>query len=343
MNSVIFGEKEISSTVLKFKKKIIAFSEKKESLEWAFPSGDKAQCDTYFLRTKLGMLLVAVPEKWPGRQAHLFSLNYEGGILSPDVEINIPDNLDRKVSGAYVKNGKRLSICHRGGFTAFRGKIPKEISMAFFSKWLISTEDYDKNNELISVASLESSSLANDIAEFVSAVSDMKIQFKSGCFEQEGSISLASWDDKDEFEGKKSSGNSSKPKDYEYLHGPLCNSLRRYLKSIVRDKIGLEAFSNNNVDVAIVEEKSNKATVIFEVKTSASLSSQLYSAYGQLSYYKYKYGTPRTDLFLVLPLESKDDLRCESFFISLGVQIIFGEKDKFMSSSGESLKDILCV
>jgi len=346
MKSVITNRKELSSSVIVFQKRIASLADRMQSMEWAFPNGEKVRCATYSVSTDLGQLLVAVPNKWKGRQAHLFALNHDSGALAPDVEINIPDGLDRKVSGAYVKSGKNVLICHRGVFTAYRGRIPKEISLAYFEKWLVAVEDDDREARLISVASLESNSFANDIAEFVSAVAEMKEQFKSDNKPpptvKERSFN---WRDGTEFEGKKASGTSAPPKDYEYLHGPLCNALRRQMMKLVKNLPTVAVLSNMNIDVAIVDAKSRVAIAIFEVKTSASLSGQLYSAHGQLRYYKHRYGKGTTELFLVLPKEVEGQMNSLDFFRGEGIEVIYGEKEKFISSSGRSFAEIVsrCV
>lgn len=341
MKSVITNRKDLSSSIATFQKRIASLAHEQKPIEWAFPNGDKAKCSTYSLATDLGELLVAVPKKWQGRQAHLFALNYEGGTLAPDVEINIPDGLDRKVSGAYVRSGNATLICHRGGFTAYRGKIPKDVSLAHFEKWLISVDDEGRQASLISVAAMESNSLANDIAEFVSSVAEMKSLFKSG---EETSVAGErdpNWHDGMEFEGKKVSGKSRPRKDYEYLHGPLCNALCRQLKILVKKSPAVNVLSNKNVDVAIVNVKSNRAIAIFEVKTSASLSGQLYSAHGQLAYYKHKYGGAETSLFLVLPKETEEEMDSLEFFKNSGVQVIYGEKESFTPLSGGTLSQVV--
>mgnify|MGYP000870985250 CR=1 FL=1 len=343
MKTIISNRSEASSAVAKFKRCAESAATGSRVTEWAFPNGEKAKCETYTVQTVLGELLVAIPKKWNDRQAHLFALNHPGGALAPDVEINIPDTLDRKVSGAYVKNGKEILICHRGGFTAYRGKIPKEISHAYFSKWMYEVRDGDRDSSMIGVASLGSPSMADDIAEFVAAVSEMKTQFKAG---ESVSAELpertkAAWRDAKEYEGKKKSSGVSDPKDYEYLHGPLCNALRRQLKRNVSGNKELIVLSNQNVDVAIVNAASGKALAIFEVKTSASLSRQLYSAVGQLAYYKHKYGTSETAIYLVLPKESFNELRCEEFLTSIGIGIIYGEKESFTLGGSVSLKELV--
>lgn len=249
------------------------------------------------------------------------------------------------MSGAYVQSGENVLICHRGGFTAYRGKIPKKLSMAYFEKWLVSVEDDDRRASFISITSLESNSLANDIAEFVSAVSEMKAAFKAAMPLPTAKAQNCNWRDGVEFEGEKASGESSPPKEYEYLHGPLCNALRRQLKKLVKKLPTVHVLSNNNIDVAIVDAKSEMAVAIFEVKTSASLSGQLYSAHGQLAYYKHRYGKATTALFLVLPMEAEGQMNSIDFFQGSGIEVIYGEKELFIPSSGRALSEVVnqCV
>lgn len=343
MKFIVTNKKDIASSVAIFKKKISALSETPEKREWTFPNGTKDIFLTYAITTNLGELSVAIPKRTESGQNHYFAL---GDKLTPAVEVNIPMGLNRKVSGAYVKHGKQILICHRGRFTAYRGPIRKEISFAYFEKWLVTVEDNDKQSSLITITSLESSSLANDIAEFVSAVSDMKAQIKDGVHITQAEVhSKYGWRDSYEYEGIKSAGKSTVPKDYEYLHGPLCNALYRNLKELIASHVGFDVHNNANIDVAIVNKKSKKAVAIFEVKTSASLSGQLYSAHGQLNYYKYKCGEDGTNLILVLPEETKKQMINLDFFRSEGIDLLYGLNEEFTSSDGKSLSEIvkMCI
>lgn len=346
MKTVITSRTEAQDAAAKFKKCISASATESKALEWVFPNGEKVTCTTYIVPTSLGTLSIAIPKEWNGRQAHLFALNHPGGTLAPDVEINIPDSIDRKVSGAYVKSGKDILICHRGGFTAYRGKIRKEVSHAYFSKWMYDVRDGDKDARMIGVASLGSPSMSDEIAEFVAAVSDMKSQFKAGAA-VEGDApnkSKPAWRDSDEYEGSKKAA-ASEIKDYEYLHGPLCNSLNRSLKKLVSGMAGVAVLSNRNVDVALVDVDSGKAWAIFEIKTSASLSAQLYSAVGQLAYYRHRYGGKNTKTYLVLPSETRSELQCGEFLSGIDVGLIFGKNESFQPDDFSSLSDLVseCV
>ncbi|MDU8459291.1 hypothetical protein [Pseudomonas syringae group sp. J254-4] len=318
--------------------------------EWAFPSGDRAPCRTYALETDLGEMLFAVPPPWDGRQAHLFKLNYQGGTLSPDAEINIPDGLNRKVSGALVStSGGETLICHRGTFTAFRGRVPRADALEHFHDWLMEVDDDGKTADVIAVSSTNSPSIANDIAEFLFKVKRLKEQRKaeseddaegSGKALDDEDESGAKWRGQEEFEGTKSYTRGQDTCEYQYLHGPLCNALHRKLDELVEGYSELKV-GKHQVDLALVDKATDKAKVIFEVKTSDSMSAQLYTAFGQLAYYRHCFGSAETKLFLVLPTRTASDFAAAEFFAQANIQVLFGEAGIFENIEGESLEEIL--
>ncbi|WP_225903927.1 hypothetical protein [Pseudomonas shirazica] len=350
MVQVITANARLRRGIRSLQKSLIDQAEPRGIEEWAFPSGDKAPCRTYALETDLGEMLFAVPPPWHGRQAHLFKLGYDGGTLSPDAEINIPDGLNRGVSGVLVAapQGETL-ICHRGTFTAFRGRVPRQYAFEHFHDWLIEVDDDGKTADVIAVSSTNSPSIANDIAEFLFKVKRLKEQRKAelggdaqaadeAIDDEDGSG--AKWREQEEFEGSKSYTPSSDTCEYQYLHGPLCNALHRKLDELVEGHPELKV-GKHQVDLALVDKATEKAKVIFEVKTSASMSAQLYTAFGQLAYYKHRYGEANTKLILVLPTGTASDFAAAEFFAQANIQVVFGEAGVFESSKGESLEEML--
>lgn len=350
MVQVITANARLRRGIRSLQKALIDQAELRGIKEWAFPSGDKAPCRTYALETDLGEMLFAVPPPWHGRQAHLFKLGYDGGTLSPDAEINIPDGLNRGVSGLLVAapQGETL-ICHRGTFTAFRGRVPRQYAFEHFHDWLIEVDDDGKTADVIAVSSTSSPSIANDIAEFLFKAKRLKEQRKA---ELGGDVeaadeandgedeSGAKWREQEEFEGSKSYTPSSDTCEYQYLHGPLCNALHRKLDELVEGHPELKV-GKHQVDLALVEKATEKARVIFEVKTSALMSPQLYTAFGQLAYYKHRFGKADTKLILVLPTSTASDFAAAEFFAQANIQVLFGEAGDFESSKGESLEELL--
>ncbi|MDH4430202.1 MULTISPECIES: hypothetical protein [Pseudomonas] len=350
MVQVITANARLRRGIRSFQQALIDQAELLGKREWAFPSGDRAPCRTYALETNLGEMLFAVPPPWDGRQAHLFKLRYEGGTLSPDAEINIPDGLNRKVSGALVSasEGETL-ICHRGTFTAFRGRVPRADAFEHFQDWLMEVDDDGRSADVIAVSSTNSPSIANDIAEFLFKVKELKDQRKAELEDEaeDSDVALdgddesgANWRGQEEFEGSKSYTPSGAPCEYQYLHGPLCNALHRKLDELIDGHPELRV-GKHRVDLALVDRATDKARVIFEVKTSASMSTQLYTAVGQLAYYRHCFGNADTKLILVLPASTASDFAAAEFFDDANIQVLFGEAGVFENSKGESLEKVL--
>ncbi|HEY6084818.1 MAG TPA: hypothetical protein VIU63_05445 [Nitrospira sp.] len=192
---------------------------------------------------------------------------------------------------------------------------------------------------MIPVASLSSRSLTNDIVAFVRAVIDLKNKFKTG-----GAAKVTSttkWREGKESEGRKKGRRSAAEFEYEYLHGPVCNALQTAFKKLPGAGKDFVVRRNKQVDLALVQRE--KPIAIFEVKTSASLSKQLYSAIGQLLYYRRKYGGPETKLFLVLPsVAVPRGFPHSKFFDSLDVYVVFvDDNGSFYLSNSKTLRAIL--
>ncbi|POP76460.1 hypothetical protein [Pseudomonas syringae] len=346
---VITAKTELRKETRLFQQALIAQAHSQGNREWAFPSGDRADCITYTLQTDLGEMLFAVPPPWDGRQAHLFKLNHEGGTLFPDAEINIPYELNRRVSGVLAADddGQTL-VCHRGTFTAFRGRVPRVKALKHFESWVQDFDDSGSWAVMISVTSTASPSIADDIGEFVREVKRLKEQVKAEA-QSDPAVDVSQdleektdreWRNNDEYEGDKSATTNPGTRDYTYLHGPLSNALRRKLNLFVSDHPDIEV-GNHQVDVALVDRASGKAKAIFEVKTSTSMSAQLYSGFGQLAYYKHLFGTAETKLYLVLPESTSSDFTAGEFFAKANIHVIFGHAGVFRGKDGQSLEEML--
>ena len=334
MAQVIEQEKSVRSAIKKFRKIIEDASFENEVFQWAFPNGVKADIETYKLNTHHGTLGVGIPKgQWNARVPHLFTLSLDASTLSPDVEINIPLSLDRNVSGVYVKNGKDIWLCSRGMFTAYRGKIKRELTFSHFDKWLLEVRDADRTASIIPIAALTSPDIANQIANFVISVNNLKEKYKKS--ENAGaSVITTAWNDSLEFEGTKNKSSTEADTEYVYLHGPMCNELQRQLEQI-NSKRNRSVAKNKNIDVAIIEK--DRAVAIFEVKTSFSLSEQLYKGIGQLLSYRHYYGTPETELFLVIPSVKSNKKKLSTLMDELGIHLVESKKNGFFLSNGDEL------
>lgn len=340
MKRVIDNPEKIKTAISFFRKRIGDLAGKTRDLEWGFPNGDRSVYPTYTIQSHLGPLQIGVPKFWDNRAPHLFRFVKDEGPPSPDVEINIPNKLDRQISGVYIAEGKSIWLCSRGSFTAYRGKIPYEIVFSHFEKWIVEVQDGERFSQVISVGSLDSPSLSNDLADFVQAVLNLKKNYKEGGKIENLPDKL--WNSGEEFEGRKKHSSNRESRDYEYLHGPLCNQLKQKLETILQANTEYVVKRNKHVDAAVVEVRNRKARILFEVKTSTDLSGQLYSAIGQLFFYKHLYGINQSLLALVLPSEcKKESQEVGSFLKRLGIILLFGNGGMFKTSSGKTLESIV--
>lgn len=335
-------KEENSRAVNKFRERLHEIAHNLTDMEWGFPNGDRHIYPTYSIQTYLGEIQIGVPEFWNTTVPHLIRFTKEQGPPSPDVEINIPSEHNRKVSGVYVQSGNENWLCSRGSFTAFRGQIKRDFTLKHFEKWIIQIDDKNKPANVILVCSINSPKIADDIATFVAAVMELKKLYKERFLAQMPNATLSlpvKGDVGQEFEGFKTGGGGSRS-EYEYLHGPLCNQLITYLKIVTNSNHSVFVHKNSNIDVGIFDNVSRTASAIFEVKTSALPSAQVYAAIGQLHYYKYVYGHLKTKLYLVLPLNGKSS-KTEKFVESLNIYVVYGESGNFTFPNGMSLsKDL---
>ena len=336
-------KKENKKAIALFQKRLKGICPRPEKLEWGFPNGERAKYLTYKIATYLGEIQIGVPEpeSWRSRIPHLVRFSKEQGPPSPDVELNIPIDHNRKVSGLYASSNGEIWLCSRGSFTAYRGQIKRDITFSYFDKWLNEIDDAGKIINVIPVCSLSSPTFANDIATFVAAVLELKELYKK---EQEAEqptsrvspFGKVLWGIGKEYEGTKQIGRKESA-EYEYLHGPLCNQLKSYLEEAVSGSKITLVTKNVHIDVALVSQKSGKASAIFEVKTAALPSNQIYTAVGQVLYYRNLYGDAGTKLYLVLPLSSKST-DTEEFAQSISINILYGDSGKFVLSNGRNFK-----
>jgi hypothetical protein len=288
MREILTRKRDIAAAVGEFRRAVAAVASLRRKAEWVFPNGERAVLETYSITTRGGRLLVGLPVRGARRVMHLFHLDRDEGVLTPDVELNVPATLDRKSSGVYLRDGKNWMLATRGGFSAYRGKIARELVFRHFDKWLIEARDGDGVAQVIPVAALTSPALGDDLIEFVQAVVRLKAVHKQG-----GDVRYA-WRDDDV------RSIPSDPIALDHLHGPLCSALEARLAAMTHMNDRYAVCRNRELDVALVETRANRARAIFEIETSIS-PSVLQAAVGKLLYGRHAYGDANTLLFLVLP------------------------------------------
>ena len=85
----------------------------------------------------------------------------------------------------------------------------------------------------------------------------------------------------------------------------------------------------------------DKASAIFEVKTSHSLSEQLYKGIGQLLSYKHRFGNAETKLFLVVPFININKTKLILLLEDLGIYLIESKESEFFLPNGVNLNEFL--
>jgi hypothetical protein len=213
-------------------------------------------------------------------------------------------------------------------FNAYRGRIKEEDALEYVGNRAVVLQADKGERRALPVVALDSPNFIDDLEGFVERVLALKEYFKTGLetgdttrlTRSESRAQMWPWNDTAEFEGIKSL-DARGPVSYEYLHGPLCNRLSTALRAWTRDRFDVR--STKNIDSAIVGS-GGIARAIFEVKTSGSLSEQLYKAVGQLLHYSWKRGNEDTLLCLILPGEVKAEASHASIFLATqGIHVAY--------------------
>lgn len=337
---VLVGPNEITFAIKSFRKMIKEKFKGPLISHRTFPQGERVKVEEYWADTKYGKLAIALPlEDWDNRVPHLITLG-SSDATAPDVELNIPLGLDRRVSGVYVKINEDIWLCSRGSFTSYRSAIKKDLALSHFTKWLITVQDVDRDTDVIPIGAISSPYIVNQILEFVQHVKKLKQIHKNDIDTTE--VTDNKWREPGEFEGDIDRQNRASHITYEYLHGPICNTLTEYLKNSKEiNNLLYRIKSNRKIDAALVNNKE-KAVIIFEIKTSPSFSEQLYKGIGQLFAYRAEYGNETTSLFMILPEDSTDiSKKLESLLSAMGIYLYIAREDSFVNLKGEPLYELV--
>jgi len=92
------------------------------------------------------------------------------------VEINIPFQLNRRVSGLYAKdmNSKKVCLFHRGRLAGGRKGIGKKAFLEWYPKDTIDVIEDDQVIEALLVTNLQDESFIDDLSKFVEQVSEFR-------------------------------------------------------------------------------------------------------------------------------------------------------------------------
>ncbi|MFM0239879.1 hypothetical protein [Paraburkholderia phytofirmans] len=330
----ISAASQVSDAAQKLRDKVRGLADRRHDKAWSTPGGNRAVHETYVLRGREHDIYVGIHEDGSrvDTYAHLFLLLEHGAkpasTLSPNAEINVSKSGSKGPGGVFAVDGDAIVVCRRPTFNSFRGKIRKLDTLGFLGSLAIPIRSGKQEEKVLPVVSLDSPTFIDDIETFVLRALAIKEHFKSAGVKDRGVPPVDvdriaekwPWNDNSEFEGVKTL--DVRPSvSYEYSHGPLCNRLSKTLRGWATERFHVRG--TQNIDTAIVGS-DGLAKVIFEVKTSGSLSEQLYKAIGQLFHYRSKRGDDGTILCLVLPGEVKPDAKhANVFFETLGIHVFY--------------------
>ncbi|MFM2473058.1 hypothetical protein [Burkholderia cenocepacia] len=344
---------QLSDATEKLRDKVKSLAYRQQDVAWSTPGGNRGVYETYVLRARAHDIYVGIHEDGPrvDTYAHLFLLLEHGAkpasTVSPSAEINVSKSGSKRPGGLFAADGDRIVLCRRPTFNSFRGPIPKVETLEFLGNYAVPVRSGKQEAKVLPVVSLESRTFIDDLENFVLRALAVKEHFKAAPDTIRGATPVEidriaeKWPDNDsaEFEGVKTLDARSAVS-YEYLHGPLCNRLSATLRDWAVPRFYVRR--TQNIDTAIVGS-DGFARAIFEVKTSGSLSEQLYKAIGQLYHYRSKRGNERTILCLVLPEEVKSDAaHAGAFLKTLGIHVFYEiGPGAYALADGSTLREFL--
>lgn len=308
---------------------------------WNFPGGGGERLRTWY-RKGSDPLTVAIGSNkiWKTRTPILISRKPLKSVMTPDVEVNIPTangNPNRSVNGCFCIAGPgSFVLCHRGnGFTIAKSRISKDRVHEYFQKWLVKIQDSEVESWMIPVGPVNS-----DIVDQLSMFTDEVLSLKERWSGQgRGANVVDSWRDKLHFPKKIERIVTASRTSREYRHGPIQTALKRKLLEVL-DRSRCRVVLNNQVDLGILQ--GEKLVSIFEIKTD--LGDQLYTGIGQLIVYRHYFGSTKTRLFLVVPVDvrkSGDFSEVGTLLGKMGINCLVRDGNKIYQVNGRSLVNAL--
>lgn len=216
------------------------------------------------------------------------------------VEINVPvEDINRAISAFYAEDSdtKEIFLLHRGKVGGGRPGIGKNAFTAWYCGGIASVDEiHGRTTEAFLITSLGDPHMADNVADFVKAVSVFKSTVTSAQQrpEQGNGNNNTAHDFHDEFSGKKNiPSRASTTADCN--HGRVVTALKRHLEAQHKGP-SHRLINTKKIDLALM--KSSQLLHVWEVKTDISLQN-LYTGIGQLIVHTM--GHYMCDKTLVLP------------------------------------------
>jgi hypothetical protein len=241
----------------------------------------------------------------------------EGKVTSITCEINFPyEGINRRIAGAFGKEGDEVVILHRGKIGGGRKGIGKNLFFENYRGEFIQIGDGNIESSLALIGNLNSQNLLGQISTFVHEVERIKNfdvnELQEIDDDDEVENSVTDFDFRAEGYGKR---NYTRKDEIEAIsnHGIIINTLAEILKNK-----GLQIGNDRKRDLFTI--KNNKIDKIFEAKTDLSNSS-IYSAVGQVLMYSAEKNLEDNMKILVLP--EKLNQKAEQTISKLGLDILY--------------------
>jgi hypothetical protein len=328
MREILTRKREIAAAVGSFRRAIADIAPTPRKAEWTFPNGERLTLTTYALATRSARLMVGLPLRAAGRVPHLFHLERDEATLTPDVELTVPIALDRRQSGVYVRDGAATLLATRGSFSASGGKIARERVFRHFAKWLLPARDGNAQASVIPLVAVDSPTLGADLMAFVRAVILFKIALRDG--------------ESDEHMAWREPTATTDTAARDYMHGQLAHALETRLRELTLMSGRYSMCRNRELDMALVDTRTNRAAAIFEIETSMQPEVHLHTAVGRLLHFRQRYGDTETRLLLVLPVDTKHQVFVfKGFFETAGIEVLLRSGADFHSLDDVPLAQML--
>jgi hypothetical protein len=175
---------ELRHSVEEFRKRISSEMSPKGKKTFLFPGGESGEGDNYEQSTSHGLLsiIIVADQEHLNRYRHYINLNQENKVVASDIEINIPKELDRRVSTLLAKDQDHRYICNRGKFTVHMRSLKKSDILEYFAtehRNVFQVSEHNKIASVIRVANIDSKNLFEEIALFTRQVKTFKNRFRN--------------------------------------------------------------------------------------------------------------------------------------------------------------------
>jgi len=235
-----------------------------------------------------------------------------GHRLSITCEINIPfSGINRRVAGAFLKDGNNVYVIHRGNIGGSREGVGKTLFLRHYTGDWIEVLDGNRLTKVALIGSLYSNKFQYQLKQFVFEIDRIKKIARASEFNI-GEAELVDEEFSNEFFGTKKYTLASNIREAQCNHGLIVSSLSKELKN--RDyKVANDVYRD-----LYIMDNDKKITMIFEVKTDITRTN-IYCAIGQLFLNNF---SPNNNPEYILVLPEKPSPRAKEKLNIMGIKVV---------------------